>query len=190
MLATCYYTRSPYCCCVATIVHTGDQLPDPRLVSRALISREARVSHFAPRETTLPPRASDCPIPTNGRPILPNSPGSRSHPNTLPVRRCSMQHDDKPIGRQPMALRYLKAQHTNCVHKLLVVIGAWFIQIEVATLESLHAISSIHLLDGSRDSGHQALRLQFHGSTCRGEPLTVLLDIHDHCAAPDIRLFV
>ena len=52
MLATCYYTRSPYCCCVATIVHTGDQLPDPRLVSRALISREARVSHFAPRETT------------------------------------------------------------------------------------------------------------------------------------------
>ena len=47
-LATCYYTRSPYCCCVATIVHTGDQLPDPRLVSRA---REARV-HFAPRETT------------------------------------------------------------------------------------------------------------------------------------------
>ena len=51
-LATCYYTRSPYCCCVATIVHTGDQLPDPRLVSRALISREARVSHFAPRETT------------------------------------------------------------------------------------------------------------------------------------------
>ena len=41
MLATCYYTRSPYCCCVATIVHTGDQLPDPRLVSRALISREA-----------------------------------------------------------------------------------------------------------------------------------------------------
>ena len=105
MLATCYYTRSPYCCCVATIVHTGDQLPDPRLVSRALISREARVSHFAPRETTLPPRASDCPIPTNGRPILPNSPGSRSHPNTLPVRRCAMQHDDKPIGRQPMALK-------------------------------------------------------------------------------------
>ena len=105
-LATCYYTRSPYCCCVATIVHTGDQLPDPRLVSRALISREARVSHFAPRETTLPPRASDCPIPTNGRPIPPNSPGSRSHPNTLPVRRCAMQHDDKPIGRQLMTLTF------------------------------------------------------------------------------------
>ena len=59
-LATCYYTRSPYCCCVATIVHTGDQLPDPRLASRALISREARVSHFAPRETTLYPN----PVPT------------------------------------------------------------------------------------------------------------------------------
>ena len=53
MLATCYYTRSPYCCCVATIVHTGDQLPDPRLVPRALISREARVSHFAPLDDRL-----------------------------------------------------------------------------------------------------------------------------------------
>ena len=41
------HTKS-FCCCVATIVHTGDQLPDPGLVPRALISREARVSHFGP----------------------------------------------------------------------------------------------------------------------------------------------
>ena len=61
MLATCYYTRSPYCCCVATRSRAkqGAFAPAPRAARSAPSRRNFAKAGSAAPESRPPPRESD-----------------------------------------------------------------------------------------------------------------------------------